>query len=280
MRTSLAGAFSALLWLAIAVWSPGVRAQVPAPAPAGQADFPAPAEAPAEPAAPTTTEPPTAPATPPAPPVDAAPSPAPPLPEPEPARVAPAPSERDTSSPDLAAAPPRASKLFRTWRSGGGFFHASSGSPDDTRTFSGGSVSGQLALGGRLGSRRVAIGGMYLQDTVRGLSSKDERIDGDEPNLKDIRFTFWALGFFTDVALQAEPGLHFQALLGVGSLWVSRAGNNNNTPSDPVGFIMNAGVGYDFRIGRKLAVGALLRATYAPLDVTETGTRTGPPWRR
>jgi len=157
---------------------------------------------------------------------------------------------------------------------GGGFFHASSGSAGDTRTFSGGSVSGQLAIGGRLGSRRVAIGGMYLQDTVLGLSSKDERIDGDEPNLKDISFTFWALGFFTDVALQAEPGLHFQALLGVGSLWVTRA-RNNNVPSDPVGFVANAGVGYDFRVGRKLAVGALLRATYAPLDVTETGNTNG-----
>jgi hypothetical protein len=175
----------------------------------------------------------------------------------------------------LARAPSHPSKLFLSLALGGGFFHASSGNSNDTRTFSGGSVSGQLAIGGRLRSRRVAIGGMYLHDSILGLSSKDSRIDGDEPNLKDVSFTFWALGFFTDIALQREPGLHVQGLLGVGSIWVSRDTSSASEPGDPTGLVANLGVGYDFSIGQHAAIGALLRATYAPLDVTETGTGNG-----
>jgi hypothetical protein len=34
--------------------------------------------------------------------------------------------------------------------------------------------------------------------------------------------------------------------------------------------LVNLGVGYDFRVGRHLAVGALLRASYSPQDVKET----------
>src|SRR5258708_17682243 len=95
-----------------------------------------------------------------------------------PAVDAPAPAAA-ASSP---AAPPDAPETRQSWRKrsrffssaqlGAGYFHASSGAPDDTRTFSGGSVSWELAIGGRI-SPHLALAGAFLRDEIIGLSSKD-----------------------------------------------------------------------------------------------------------
>jgi hypothetical protein len=158
------------------------------------------------------------------------------------------------------------SRFFAHLGLGGGYFHASSGVPEDRRAFSGGTLSGQLAMGGRIGQKTL-IGGAYLHDEVLGLSSSDEVLDGDEPTLRGVSFSLWAIGFFADIPVEIDPGLHFQMLLGIGTLAVAR--DEASDIDDPSGLLVNLGVGYDFRVGRHLALGALLRASYSPQDVEE-----------
>lgn len=174
--------------------------------------------------------------------------------------------------PTPADAPVRRSRFYGTLQLGGGYFHATSGSEQDTRRFSGETISGQLAIGGRIGQgRNVALAGAFLRDQVVGLRSKDQRIDGDEPHLDDVTFGLWALGFLVDVAVQREPGLHFQGLVGVGALSASRPSGD---PDDPTGLMASLAAGYDFEISNDWSLGALLRATYAPLDVNEVSGTT------
>jgi hypothetical protein len=193
----------------------------------------------------------------------------PPAPEPPPAappQAAPAPvAAPPTRSEVEAPVFPKPSRFFAHLALGGGYFHASSGAQEDRRTFSGGTFSAQLAMGGRVG-RKTLIGGAYLHDEVLGLSSNDEVIDGDEPTLKNIGFSLWAIGFFADIPVHVEPGLHFQMLLGIGTLAVSREESDTDNPN---GLLVNLGVGYDLRVGQHLALGALLRASYSPQDVDE-----------
>ena len=71
--------------------------------------------------------------------------------------------------------------------------------------------------------------------------------------------------------IQQAPGLHLQTILGVGGLSVDGAGRDTDTPS---GLAFNLGVGYDLSVGKHLALGGLLRATYARLDVSEVSGTT------
>jgi hypothetical protein len=237
------------------------------------------AVAPAPPAVPTATIPTAPPATdnttppavdqtlPPAPPAPSGPAPALADNPPPPAPLAP-------TAPASTVAPIKRSRTFATLQLGGGYFHATSGTDSDTRRFSGGTISGLLAVGGRMGQRRtVALAGAFLRDQVLGLRSKDQRIDGDEPNLDNVKFGLWAVGILLDVATQWEPGLHFQGLAGVGALSVSRGSRSSGDPDDPTGLMASVAAGYEFKVGEHWALGGLLRATYAPLDVNEsTGT--------
>ena len=88
-----------------------------------------------------------------------------------------------------------------------------------------------------------------------------------EPTLRGVSFSLWAIGFFADVPVAIDPGLHFQMLLGIGTLAVAR--DEGNDVDDPNGLLVNLGVGYDFRVGRHLALGALLRASFSRQDVEE-----------
>ncbi len=194
---------------------------------------------------------------------------APPPPPPPP----PADAPKSVSAESTGTAPPlKRTRFFATFQLGGGYFHATSGTSQDTRRFSGGTISGELAVGGRVGRKRnVALAAAFLRDQVVGLRSKDQKIDGDEPHLQDVTFALWAVGFLVDFAMQREPGLHFQALAGVGALSASR---NSGDPDDPAGLMASLAAGYDFKVNDGLAFGALLRATYAPLDVSEVSGTT------
>jgi hypothetical protein len=185
-----------------------------------------------------------------------------------------APSFAPTPAPRPAAPVPPApnaerpaSGVFVGLGLGIGYFHASSGSAADTRVFSGGTGSGQLVLGGRIGKHRnVTLGAAYLRDQVFALTSKDEVVDGDEPDLRDVSMALSAFGFFADVALESHPALHFQGVVALGSLVTLRSSGNID---DPSGFVFDLGVGYEFFRGGGLALGALLRANYAPFYVDE-----------
>jgi hypothetical protein len=69
-----------------------------------------------------------------------------------------------------------------------------------------------------------------------------------------------------EAAAQRAPGLHFQGLVGVGALSVSRPSGD---PEDPTGLMASLAAGYDFKVSNDWSLGVLLRATYAPLDVNE-----------
>jgi hypothetical protein len=110
-----------------------------------------------------------------------------------------------------------------------------------------------------------ALGG--VRDVVYGLSSEDEVIDGDEPDLDDTTMTFTRLGIFADAHLSEEPGPHVQAFVGLASIGV--LDDRDPGVEEPAGTAYALGVGYDVRVGRRLALGALLRMSYATLDVSE-----------
>jgi hypothetical protein len=153
---------------------------------------------------------------------------------------------------------------------GPGFFYATSGKPDDSRRFSGGSVSGQLMVGGRIG-RRFVLGGAYLRDQIFALSSKDAVRDGDEPDLSNVSFMLSAFGVAGDVYLREQGGgPHIQLFLGLGSLAVQ--GRSQQNVDEPSGTLMSAGFGYDFWSSDALALGALLRVNWAQFEVRETST--------
>jgi hypothetical protein len=187
-----------------------------------------------------------------------------------PAAWAQAPGEPSTSAPETAELPPpkRRARFFSTLQLGGGYFHATSGSSADRRRFSGGTVSGMLGFGGRVGrARQFAVGGAVLLDKVYGLRAHDAVIDGDEPHLDDVSFSLWALGFLADFAPDPELGLHFQGMAGLALISVSRPGSD---PRYPFGLMGSLGVGYDLSVTKRLALGGLLRVTYAPLHVQDT----------
>ena len=254
-------------------WAREARAQAQPviPAPPSEAPPPAPVVPPSAAAAPA-----------PAPPAEQPLPPAPAQPTPAAAPLAPAASPAPADAPQVAPVWPvepkstaptvKRSRFYGTVQLGGGYFHATSGAEQDTRRFSGGTISGTLAIGGRVSRKRnVALAGAFVRDQVIGLRSRDQRIDGDEPDLHDATFALWAVGFLVDVALQREPGLHFQGLVGVGALSVSR---DSGDPDDPTGLMASLAAGYDFKVGGDLALGVLLRATYAPLDINEVNGTT------
>jgi hypothetical protein len=159
----------------------------------------------------------------------------------------------------------RRSSFYASLGVGPGLFRATSGSTGDRRSFSGGTVSGRVALGAQLS--RVALGGAFYYDHVYALSSEDEVIDGDEPSLKDRRFTLSGLAFFTNVALADDRRPYLELSFGFGSLGTSRAGSTD----DPGGPLLGVGAGYEILAGEHTALGLLARLTYAPFSVNEGG---------
>ena len=60
-------------------------------------------------------------------------------------------------------------------------------------------------------------------------------------------------------------------MIGLGGLSVDAP---DRDADNPFGLALNVGAGYDFRIAKHLALGALLRATYAPLSIDENSGTT------
>lgn len=167
---------------------------------------------------------------------------------------------------DRAPAPARRrARFFAQAHLGGGYFHATSGASDDTRTFSGGSVSWGFALGGRIG-RYVTIAGAFSRNEIVGVRYKDAVVDGDEPDLHGLSFALWMVGPLLEVRPQEGPGLYLQGVIGPGVLSVS---GRKTSVDNPSGLMGSLAIGYDFDVGEHWALGGQLRATYAPFDVRE-----------
>src|SRR5262249_55133890 len=121
---------------------------------------------------------------------------------------------------------------------GPGLFQASTGRSPDDRTYDGGVVSFEAAIGGSI-ARGFVIGGTYQLNRAFALSVTDGVIDGDEPDVSKIDFTMHSLSVFADFYPEATEGLHFMALVGEGWLDVSRNGSSFDGPS-PKGPILGA----------------------------------------
>jgi len=112
------------------------------------------------------------------------------------------------------------------------------------------------------------LGAAYLRDQIFALSSKDELVDGDEPDLSNTSFVYNAIGVVGDIYFLDGGGPRVQLFVGPGFLDVR--GRSNSRVDDPDGITYSAGVGYDFLVGSDIQVGALLRVNWAQFDVRES----------
>ncbi|HVW25104.1 MAG TPA: hypothetical protein VHC69_07010 [Polyangiaceae bacterium] len=161
--------------------------------------------------------------------------------------------------------------LFARASVGPGLFQASSGHSPDTRTFSGGTVSFDAAVGGSP-VRGFIMGAEWQTNRVFSLSSTDAVIDGDEPDLSGVSFSVSSIALFVDFYPDPTDGLHFLGAVGVGWLDVNHS-NSGDTPS-PTGPLLSLGVGYEWFVGPEISLGLLARGNLGLFSVNETGSST------
>jgi hypothetical protein len=150
---------------------------------------------------------------------------------------------------------------------GPGLFQAWSGSTADTRTFDGGTVSIDAAVGGAP-VRGFIIGAEFQTDRVFSLSSTDRIVNGNEPDLSDTRFSTNSLAIFLDGYPDPTDGLHFIGSIGVG--WLDVAHSHSGSTPSPTGLLLSLGAGYEWFVGPNLSLGVLLRGNLGLLGVNET----------
>jgi hypothetical protein len=80
------------------------------------------------------------------------------------------------------------------------------------------------------------------------------------------------IGPFVDFYPNPHDGLHFQGLLGFGALETSSKGNAGG--SDPTGFLVSLGGGYDWWVGNEWSIGVMGRLAYAPLSLNSVSYST------
>jgi hypothetical protein len=206
-------------------------------------------------------------------PSDARPAQPPPPDTGDPAELPPHPPARvrgmtvgDTVGP--SPAPPRGAYVhdgvFLRAGVGPGLFQAWSGSSADQRTFNGGTVSIDAAVGGAP-ARGFILGAEFQTERVFSLSSTDRIVNGNEPDLGNTRFSTNSLAIFLDGYPDPTEGLHFLGSIGVGWLDVAPG----SSPS-PTGLLLSLGTGYEWFVGPNLSLGVLLRGNLGILGVNET----------
>jgi hypothetical protein len=154
--------------------------------------------------------------------------------------------------------------FFARFALGSGVFTASSGKAVDSRNFVGLPVSLAVYLGKAV-SRFVSLGGGYARDGIGRLSSSDEVIDGDEPQLADVSFYLEQLALYAEVYPGPSSPFYVYATLGFGTLNVRRSGDEFKLPllhwigdlvsKDPSGSIVSFGVGYESWLFEHWALG-------------------------
>jgi hypothetical protein len=185
------------------------------------------------------------------------------------------------SEPEPPSPPRTRDGFFARLSLGSGWFTASSGASDDRRTFYGAPVSLEMYLGGTT-EPWLGLAGGYSRDDILGLSSEDDVIDGDEPDLDSIGFSLEAISLFaTAYPGQSSPFYGF-VTLGLGVLDVQADGDEFMPPlfgmlwkmggTDPSGFVMSVGGGYDWWLDERWTAGISARLLYAPLSGQEAGS--------
>jgi len=163
---------------------------------------------------------------------------------------------------------PRHAKFYVRAAFGPGLFWAradTDNAADDRRVFRGRSAELQLAMGGRVRSSSVIVGGMYFRTWVSDLRARDSVVDGDEPDLDGIDMALSGLGPFLDIYFGPNEGTHVQAQVGFASLGV------DGPRATPSGYVAQVGFGHEFWLSDGVLVGPLLSLGYAYLRVDEGG---------
>lgn len=184
--------------------------------------------------------------------------------------VQPAPPDHDTATSheeSLAHAREIDRSFYLHASVGPGLLFAATDAPSDTRRFFGTSVAFQIAVAGEVGTG-VLFGGAYFRDQVLTMSTHDVVLDGDEPTLDDISFSFDRAGLLLAVIPNPDGGAHIQAFLGWGDLNTHRPGTQDF--DDPSGPVFSLAAGYEWFLSAHWRLGGLFRFTYAPLVVDET----------
>jgi Autotransporter beta-domain len=167
---------------------------------------------------------------------------------------------------------------------GTGWFTAFAGDSADRRTFSGVPVALEAYFGGTP-LPWLGIGGGYSRDDVLALDSEDEVIDADEPDLHSISFHLETVGVFaTFYPAPASPFYGFAAI-GVARLDVRASDDDFDLPllgmlqntgdSDPSGYALSLGGGYDWWLNERWTAGISGRLLGARLWTDESGTSAG-----
>jgi hypothetical protein len=186
-------------------------------------------------------------------------------------RGGPIPDDAQASSPRPARGPYVHDGVFLRLAVGPGLFQASSGNEPDSRSFSAGAVSIDAAIGGSP-ARGFVLGGAFQTHRLFSLTSSDDVLDGDEPDLSDVSFSVSGIGLFADYYPEPTDGLHFLASVGMGWLDVSRP--DTSSERNPSGVLLGLGGGYEWFIGPTVSLGVLLRGNLGLFSVSETNTST------
>jgi hypothetical protein len=189
-------------------------------------------------------------------------------------REGPSPSEGPSADPSFAR-----NGFFARLSVGSGWFGADSGSSDDERSFSGLPISFEAYIGGTP-APWLGLGGGLTRDEVMALSSQDERLDGDEPDLDGTSFHLQTVSALVCIYPDPVSPLYAYATLGVAVLEVASASElpelpiggfiEGATSSDPGGFTLSIGAGYDWWVDERWTLGVSGRLLGAWLTSTET----------
>lgn len=139
-------------------------------------------------------------------------------------------------------------------------------------------VPGEASLSGFSSGFDLMIGGTPASGLVIGgalttVATSDPDLEaGGASRTTDGTMIFGGLGLFANYYLNPNEGLHFQGLLGFGSVDTVDA-DGNSGGNDPTGPYFGIGVGYDFWVSDEWSIGPFGRVLYAATSVEEGNSK-------
>jgi outer membrane autotransporter protein len=124
-----------------------------------------------------------------------------------------------------------------------------------------------LMLGG------TPVDGLVIGGALIATNSSDPTVEsGGVERTANGSFIFGGIGVFANYYLDPAEGLHFQGLLGFGSLdFVNE--NGSSAGNDPTGTFVGLGVGYDFWVSDEWSIGPVGRVLYGSFSTEEASSK-------